>query len=140
MLEYIRDAPANSRVYSVFRITNWVSGDPKYAIAVAVGMQMKKTNELLDLPAIYEQHLLEHNRKAIEGYHSKGTRVLFIIDISHFPYIATALDTTPPTPEAECKDSFDRDIARVWAMPMDTIPTIVVNLHLPHTALKQLGL
>lgn len=134
-LIYSHDQFTNGRNYSIFIVGSFTSSDARYAVSAAMGIRLDRDNDLIELPGIYEMALLNRFSGQIAEYRRTNRRFLFIIDITDFPYIATAFDTVTPT-ITNIDDRFEKDVVNAWNGPVSNIPVIVVNIHLPHTGLK----
>src|SRR3982751_6063334 len=106
----------DNRKFKIYRLTNFITTDPIYALSVVLNKSLNKDNKLTDLPGIYETELLMHNRDDIQRLHNDKKRFLFVLDITNFPYVGCSFDCRDPNEDKKFRelDKFDHDIIREW--------------------------
>jgi hypothetical protein len=121
----------------MFRINDYYDANINHAIATLIGKELGERNDIKDLPTVYDRTLLLAFEDEINKLRSSGTKFIFIMDISDFPFISCCID--PTNEKFEDDTDFDRDIRVLWNNydPKKVI-IIVVNSYISHAGLKHI--
>lgn len=130
-----------------FIIKQCLSSDFTYSYAVADGDPLRENNDLTELDFRAEDAIASIMGNDIREYIAAGKHFMLTIDISYFPYIYSCIDMHERNITEEVNDGtddkFEKDVRREWHAfniegKREKIPTVIVNMFLPHYGLKLL--
>jgi hypothetical protein len=87
----------------------FVHPDIRYELAVQHSIKLYTNNELYDLPVKYEHELLHIYTKKILKLRKNNQKVVFVIDLSDFPYIFCGFDFRKPVDDAVGKKIWEEE-------------------------------
>ncbi len=121
--------------WRTYRAVEVLSLSPKVSIACALGTSIL---DVTDIGHIAEVDLLARRRDRIELLHSRGRRVIFVIDTTYYPDISTMIDIRDQLEVNDDDGKFSVDVKKLWTTynTASTVPMIIVNLHTRDTILK----
>lgn len=120
----------------IVRIDDYTSTNVKHAMAVASGQPLNANNDLIDLPAIYENACIKYFSEEILMLRKQNKKFIFICDITNFPYCCCYIDPSDNKFVGD-ETKFGLDIQNLWdSYDKTRVIMVLVNVHVPFTGLK----